>query len=173
MEAIERVQYQAARIITGTWKGTSTNKLYEELGWETLSGRRWNRRIIQFFKIHNRLTPSFPYENLPSNRLLLYGRTNPYIYHNILCKTSRYKNSFFPDAIESRNNLCIDFHESASIAIFKKKISALIRPVTKTKYDIHYPEGLKFIFLYVTTKGDIILLIHLLTDVIVNLLPKL
>ena len=47
MEAIKRDQYQSARIITGTWKGTSINKLYEELGWETLSDRRWNRRIIQ------------------------------------------------------------------------------------------------------------------------------
>ena len=90
MEAIERVLHQVARVITGTWKGTSTNKLYEELGWETLSDRRWNRGIIQFFKIHNnRLTPVFLYENLPPKRLLLYGRTNPYIYQNILCKTSR------------------------------------------------------------------------------------
>ena len=37
MEAIERIQYQAVLIITGSWKGTSSNKWYEELGWETLS----------------------------------------------------------------------------------------------------------------------------------------
>ena len=48
--------------------------------------------------------------------------------------------------IKSWNNLCIDFHVSASIAIFKKKIYALIRPETKTTCDIYYPEGLKFIF---------------------------
>ena len=52
METIERVHYHAARKITGTWKGTSANKLYKELGWETLSDRRWKRRIIQFFKIY-------------------------------------------------------------------------------------------------------------------------
>ena len=140
MEAIERVQCQAARIITGTWKGTSTNKLYEGLGWETLSDRRGNRCIIQYFKVHNRLTPAFLYENLPTKRLLLYGRTNPYIYHNILFKTSRYKNSFSLMPLNLRTIL-------ASIAIFKKKIYAFIRPVTKTTYDIHYSKGLKFIFI--------------------------
>ena len=37
MEKVERTQYQAALAITGTWQGTNRSKLYEELGWETLS----------------------------------------------------------------------------------------------------------------------------------------
>ena len=52
---IESVQYQAALAVTGTWKGTSTNRIYEELGWESLSDRRWFPRLIQFFKIQNGL----------------------------------------------------------------------------------------------------------------------
>ena len=40
MEQIESVQYQAALAVTGTWKGTSLNKIYDELGWEPLSKRR-------------------------------------------------------------------------------------------------------------------------------------
>ena len=35
MERTERIQYQAALAITGTWQGTSRNKLYDELGWES------------------------------------------------------------------------------------------------------------------------------------------
>ena len=31
---IERVQYQAVLGVTGTWNGTNSNKIYEELGWE-------------------------------------------------------------------------------------------------------------------------------------------
>ena len=34
MKQIEKVQYQAALAITGTWQGSSRNKLYENLGWE-------------------------------------------------------------------------------------------------------------------------------------------
>ena len=146
MESIERIQYNAARVITGTWKGTSTNKLYEELGWESLSDRRWSRRLIQFFKIHKGLTPAYLSENLPPKRRLLYGKMNPNIYQIIPCKTSRYKKSFFPDVINSWNNLEIDFHESKSLAIFKKKINVLIRPTSNSIFGIHDPSGLRFIF---------------------------
>ena len=146
MESIERVQYHAARIITGTWKGTSTNKLYEELGWESLSDRRWSRRLISFFKIHKGITPVYLSDNLPPKRRLLYGKVNPNIYQSIRCKTSRYKKSFFPDAIESWNNLGMDFHESKTISIFKKKINAMIRPNAKSIFGVYYPSSLKFLF---------------------------
>ena len=39
MEKIEIIQYQAALAITGAWQGSSRSKFYEELGWESLSGR--------------------------------------------------------------------------------------------------------------------------------------
>ena len=47
MNMAEKVQYQAAIAITGAWQGSSRSKLYEELGWESLSDRRWCRRILQ------------------------------------------------------------------------------------------------------------------------------
>ena len=68
MEKIEKVQYQAALAITGCWRGTNRNKIYEELGWESLSDRRWSRRLFHFFKIHNNLTPEYLMENLPRIR---------------------------------------------------------------------------------------------------------
>ena len=37
MDKLESVQYSAARAITSTWKGTSRDKLYAELGCESLS----------------------------------------------------------------------------------------------------------------------------------------
>ena len=48
MEKLESVQYSAARAVTGTWRGTSREKLYTELGWESLSSRRWSRRLPYF-----------------------------------------------------------------------------------------------------------------------------
>ena len=68
MGKIEKVQYQAALAITGCWRGTNRNKIYEELGWESLSDRRWSRRLVYFFKIHNNLTPEYLRENLPRIR---------------------------------------------------------------------------------------------------------
>ena len=65
MEKVKRTQYQAALAITGTWHGYNRSKPYEELGWETLTERRWCRRILQIHKIKNNTTTSYLREKLP------------------------------------------------------------------------------------------------------------
>ena len=45
MEKLESVQYSAALALSGAWWGTSREKLYTELGWESLRSRRWSRRL--------------------------------------------------------------------------------------------------------------------------------
>ena len=40
MEKLESVQYSVALAITGTWRGTPREKLYAELGWESIGLRR-------------------------------------------------------------------------------------------------------------------------------------
>ena len=46
MEKVVRMQYQAALAITGAWQCSSRTKIYEELGWESLSDRRNCRRVL-------------------------------------------------------------------------------------------------------------------------------
>ena len=41
MEKVERIEYQAAL----AWQSSSRSKIYDELGWETLSDRRKYRRV--------------------------------------------------------------------------------------------------------------------------------
>ena len=33
---LERIQYSAALAVSGAWRGTNIDRLYEELGWESL-----------------------------------------------------------------------------------------------------------------------------------------
>ena len=33
------------------------HKIYDEVGWESLSDRKWFHRLVQFFKIQNGLNP--------------------------------------------------------------------------------------------------------------------
>ena len=47
-QRIESLQYNAALGITAAWRGTSPDRIYEELGWETLTNRRWYRRLSLF-----------------------------------------------------------------------------------------------------------------------------
>ena len=65
MEKLESLQAQAGLAVTGAWKGTSRDKLYEELGWEPLHLRRWFRRLTVFYKIMHELTPQYLVDPVP------------------------------------------------------------------------------------------------------------
>ena len=51
MDKLESIQYTAALAVTSAWKGTSREKLYRELEWESLNLSSWSRRLILFYKI--------------------------------------------------------------------------------------------------------------------------
>ena len=144
MEKIENIQYQAALAISGCWQGTSRNKIYDFLGWESLSDRRWARRLIYLYKVRNNLTPQYLKNILPTT--CHNSRRNDKEFREIICHTLRYKNSFFPDAVKSWNNVSADFRNSNSLVIFKNKIFSLIRPSPKSFFGIHDPAGLKLLF---------------------------
>ena len=48
---IESVQCNASLAITGAIRGTCQEKLYQELGLESLRSRRWLRRMCYFYKL--------------------------------------------------------------------------------------------------------------------------
>ena len=50
---IEKIQIEAARIVTGATKLISLNKLYVETGWELLKDRRRKHRLILFYKMNS------------------------------------------------------------------------------------------------------------------------
>ena len=60
-DKIESAQYNAALAITGAIRGTSKEKLYQELGLEFLKDRRWLRRMSYLYKI----IPPYLYELIP------------------------------------------------------------------------------------------------------------
>ena len=125
MNLVEQVQYKAALIVTGCWQGTSREKLYDELGWESLSDRRWGRRMSLYYKIVNGLTPAYLFEHVPSEA----PRTlRKYVPKAPITKTQRYANSFFPYCINHWETLDSEVKSSTSVQIFKNKINERIRP---------------------------------------------
>ena len=60
---LEAAQYAAALAVSGAWRGTNRDKLYEELGWEYLYHRRWYRRLIHFYKLKKSFAPIFIQSN--------------------------------------------------------------------------------------------------------------
>ena len=148
MEKLEKVHYQAALAITGTWQGSSRSKIYEELGWENLSDRRKYRRVLQIHKIISNNTPSYLKDKLPLNCSELFNGNIHTTFHVIKCKSNRYMNSFFPDAIASWNLFMemFKYNDVPSICVLKKDIKARIRPESKTFFKIHDPVGLRYLF---------------------------
>ena len=135
----ERTQYLVALAITGTWQGSNRSELYKELGWETISDRRWCRRILQIHKIKNNMCPSYLKNKLPPNRTPLYRFNNSHTFHEVRCKTSRYMNSFFPHEINSWINIITNFQIVPTFTSLKAHILSLIRPETKSTFGVHDP----------------------------------
>jgi len=128
MNQIEKVRYQAALAVTGTWQGTNTDKIYEELGWESLSKRRWFRRLIQIHKIQNNLCPHYLKEALPTLQTYNISTRRGVTILELNTKRDYFKNSFYPDAINSWNNLDINLRIEKSLNKFKTIIIKIIRP---------------------------------------------
>ena len=56
---IESIRYNAALAITGAIRRTSREKLYQELGFESLQQRRSYRKLCCLFKITNNRSPRY------------------------------------------------------------------------------------------------------------------
>ena len=56
---LESIQYNAALAITVAIKGSSREKLYQKLGPESLSMRRWFRKLSLLFKIIKTESPPY------------------------------------------------------------------------------------------------------------------
>ena len=105
MGKLERVQYHAALAVTGTWKGTNREKIYDELGLEPLWKRRWFRFLVQFYKIQNDLTPNYLKIPVPPTRSHLYGLRSDNVLNFIKCRTNPYSNTFCPHSVKIWNEI--------------------------------------------------------------------
>ena len=64
-DKLEKINKEAARIITGATKLVSLNQLYMESGLERLESRRHKHKLIEFYKIKNFITPEYLRSILP------------------------------------------------------------------------------------------------------------
>ena len=94
----ELLRHNACIAITGAIKGTSREKLYEEIGLEPLQLHRWFRKLSCFYKLFKSEHPHYLSKLIPS-------RSSSYITRNIhnipFFKTSHtfFKNYWFPSTI--------------------------------------------------------------------------
>ena len=56
---LDKIQNEAARIVTGATKLASIDFLHTETGWETLGPRRKIHKLTMFYKMKNGLCPDY------------------------------------------------------------------------------------------------------------------
>ena len=64
-EKLESVQYKAALARTGAMQWTSHDKIYQELGLESLKSRKWYKRLSCMFKIMKKEAPNYLINFIP------------------------------------------------------------------------------------------------------------
>ena len=141
---IESAQYNAALAITGTIRGTSKEKLYQELGFETMKERRWFSRFCCFHKILNNQAPAYLYSLLsPPNR---HYNTRKYCkIRQIFCRTETFSNSFLPQTVREWNKLDTSICQAASYSVFYKALLDFIHPKAKSTIGINDVSDLKLL----------------------------
>ena len=141
-DKIESVQYNAALAITGAIRGTSKEKLYQEIGLESFKDRRWLWRMSYLYKtISTKLSP-YLYELIPP---LQMSHRYPSCFQISRCRTTFFQNSFLPFAVTELNKLNSDIKNIDSHAVFHKKLLAFIRPLGNHTYGIYDPLGIRLL----------------------------
>ena len=123
---LESIQCRACLAITGVILGTSRNKIYQELGLESLQSERWYRKLAMFYKVCKNKSPFYLFN-------LMLEKTYSYAMRNVNCiplikfKHNFFKNAFFPSAIIEWNKLDPTIQSAESFGIFKSNILKFIR----------------------------------------------
>jgi hypothetical protein len=136
MNELEKIQYEAARIVTGTNKLISIEKLMSEVKWDTLQNRRKKHKLILFYKMKHDLTPHYLSSLVPesvdaSSTYHLRNYDDIQVPHS---RTNLYSSSFLPAVIRDFNNLPSETKHASSLSSFKRQLSKDISPPPKYFY---------------------------------------
>ena len=72
VDRLEKVQTEAARIVTGLTSYASLDSIYCETGWEKLIVRREVKKLNLFYKIINNEAPEYLSELMPNQITIIY-----------------------------------------------------------------------------------------------------
>ena len=65
-QKLESIQYNACLALSGVIRRSSREKLYHELGLESLQRRRWYRKLCLFYKIFKENKPVYLFNLIPT-----------------------------------------------------------------------------------------------------------
>ena len=144
-QKLEQTQYLAALAVTGTWRGTNRQRLFNELGWETLYDRRWYRRLCHLFSLINSKSPEYLYSELPQARQMQYSLRNLSCFEQPVSRTARFASTYFHDALFEWSLLDDETRNSKSLFQFMHKLLEIVRPLGNSTYKSCDISGVKLL----------------------------
>ena len=94
-----------------------TEKIYQELGLESLQSQRWYRKLAMFYKIYKNKSPFYLSYLIPEKTS--YAARNVDCIPLIKIKHNYFKNTFFPSAVIEWNKIDPAIRNAESFGIFK------------------------------------------------------
>ncbi|MEW8544385.1 MAG: reverse transcriptase family protein [Candidatus Thiodiazotropha sp.] len=130
---LDAIHIEAARIITGATKLCSINKLFIDIGWDSLQNRRNKHKLVIFYKIMNGLAPDYLSDCVPPlvQDTTTYNLRNSNDIQSLHANTNLFYNSFFPSTIRAWNTLPDDIKQATSVAAFKYRLNRDIKKPPK------------------------------------------
>ena len=120
-DILDKIQNEAARIVTGLTRSVSLNKLYKECGWLSLAERRRQQKLSFMFKAHSDLLPSYISDLMPPlvRNISNYPLRNMNNYSVPFARTEIFKKSCIPSAITLWNAADNSLKDSNTLHSFK------------------------------------------------------
>ena len=124
---LEKIQHEAARIVTGLTRSVSIEKLFTECSWTTLINRRIQQKMTFMYKVSNQLVPSYisdimqPLVSDVSN----YPLRNSSNYSVPYTRTEVSRRSCVPSSVSLWNNLDETIRNSSTINSFKNNVKSV------------------------------------------------
>ena len=124
-------------------QGTSYDKIFEELGLESLKSRRWYKRFGCMFKIMKEQAPNYLMNLIPKCSQTIRTRNSHIPIFR--CRTDCFKYSFFPSSLRDWFNLDDDIRNSKLISVFKNRLLLFTRPLQNSVFNILNTKWLKLL----------------------------
>ena len=129
-ESLDKIQYEAARIVTGLTRSVSNDKLIQEIGWVSLSERRKMQKLILVYKYKQGLLPTYLSQIFPDS----VAQTNPYNLRNnydftiVRRRTEIFSKSVIPSSVHLWNQLDASIRDAPTLSIFKAMLKLQNKP---------------------------------------------
>ncbi len=96
--SLDKLQYEAARIVTGLTRSVSIENLLREIGWVSLSDRRTIQKLVVVYKQKHGNVPSYLDDIFPTTvgNLTPYALRNNDNFETVARRTEIYSRSFYP-----------------------------------------------------------------------------